>query len=406
MNRIRKFPKFNNRVLILVISAVWLFLFASPAFANSPMAYGMYLSVASGAMSIATYGIAGVLIIAIESWFFKRYWNYSWLKAILFTIGINLASTAIGGIYSTFMFLNSCFLLPSFAIVPFVTWRVSRHKPPKWFLKITIPLFIVGAFIAGCTSNLIGPLPKILLLLAVEVPLLYGFAMTLMIESSIGSWFNRESNFWRTITLANVASYILLIFLFPFFAPNPYTYVGTWGLEHTFSNWSSELPDPGPEKAIAFLHNRRSSTTYLLGLSKNNNPPLNYDANYELNTLKDAPSHSWTIMRHMDKLNAIIDDTLGVSTLTPDARAKLLWFKQYLALAKPVLESIQNDDQDGLNQSFENWRKWFKENKYPDESDKYVGEYLNPSEIIKDIFEWKPYGENSKLRYPSKESSE
>ena len=397
---------FRKKLQLTYLSLLFLMLAAKPAFADVPMGYGIRTAAVPFTISLATWGIAGILIIAIESWFFRRYWHFSMLWSIWFTIWINLFSTVIGGFISVFMFSSGLTGLFCLIMIPLFFIGLSIHcKSPLWFTLVTIIGFIVGSFAAASVNGLVDTLPGFQLLLVIEIPLLTGFSLTLWFESIAITNRSEKKDFWLVITKANVASYILLIFLFPFFAPNPYA-VNNTEYVVPLNDYHTGLDDKAtnPERAIEYFRLRRSSTPQLLGLSDPAKPPDNYGAAYEISYLENqilSPYSSHSSSPRDRK--AISEDTLKLSTLTPEALEKLHWLDQFNSYLVKAVEMIYNNDQDGLNRVYNDWVTWQTKTGYPknpidiynydsfirfhedDDNFRMLGDFPHPSFLISDI---------------------
>jgi len=248
-----------RRYILLILSGIFIQILTSSANADEILWHGFYSTSAPGYLTKMTWGIAGIAVLVIEAWVFKRYLSYSWRRALIFSFWINLASFLLGGLLSAFIFIyerNLAFFIAPILFFILLLWR----RAPFWMYLVTIPTFLIGSLVGGSTSSIVDPMPRKAILLAIEIPLLSGFALSLMIESIIASIIIRKVKLWRVLAIANLWSYVLLIFLFPFFAPNPYM-VNDWYLEHIV--WRSD----SPEKALEFLKLRRADRLFLIGLT-------------------------------------------------------------------------------------------------------------------------------------------
>lgn len=356
----------RKTLTVIIESMAVLLLATSPVYANVVMIYGMYTFTAPGTMTAATWGLAGILIVVIEAWFFKRFWDYSWGRAIWFSFLLNLLSTVIGGFISCGMFTMSCSLLPALVIVPLLFWLlINRHHPPQWLYAITIPLFVAGSIAGAYVSILGNPVPRHILFLIVETPLIGGFALSLMIESWIASNMTDETNFWTTIAKANLASYLLLIFLFPFFAPNPYSFKQ----ESVKTQLFFLLPQgkeslESPKRMVELLHLHRSNLQYLLGLRRSNPVPSNYDYEGEI-TFCEEKTNQRDLFQCPNTLKAVVDDILTLENLTSHQKDKLEWMSKYLECFIQGKEMIDKNNQDGLTEICQEWTKWSSSGEYP-----------------------------------------
>ena len=364
---------------------------ACPAHADTALAYGFDSANAVAMLSVLTRGIAAIAIIVIEAWFFVRYWHYKWFRALSLSFVLNLAST-LGGFVMGFVYMmNLEATMAAMLLFPILFFILifPRH-PPGWFYLATIPIFLAGAYSGIVLSRISEPVSRLMLFFMIELSLLTGFGLSLMIESIVASVRNFENNFWKTITLANVASYVLLIFLFPFFAANPY-----------LTNYRTDfkfIEDPGnqlkddPAKTIELLHLYRSDVPSLTGFNLNNLKSKEYSAFRELGFLQRQSGSE--IAEHPRTIEAIIKDALEVPNLTQIAKDRLVWMQQYMDFVLQAKENIVNKDQAGLDKTYSEWKAWREKNLYRGE----VEGFESIDEKIGDLIKWG----DSNLKNPGK----
>jgi hypothetical protein len=118
------------------------------------------------------------------------------------------------------------------------------------------------------------------------------------------------------------------------------------------------------DQILEIIHSRNMNNLQLLGIEKYT-PPENYNANFEILMLYDA----YLDMRgYADPKTGseIVDYTLDIPTLNPDARKKLEWFKTYLTHRSDAEKAIQANNGDALRKVYDEWTAWYKENPLPE----------------------------------------
>jgi len=368
------------RIFAAISLAVAAFLvLEKPAWANAPILWGAYATGQTQLMFGATRGILLAVVIVIESIVFVRVAGLNYWRAFLAALALNIFSAAAGFLAGAVMFSSSCGL-PMIIIFPVLAIiYLTKQKAPPWLsISAIAPLFIAGAIFL-ILNTFIGNQFPIGQWTALYIPLFIGFAMTIFLEALPAYRFIPQTNRWRGILLANIASYIFLAVMVPFYAPNPNQYA-EFGNPFPFSRYV-ESKDKMPQ-ILDIIHKRRASNLELLGFGKQSAPPENYDAHFELELLKDAYLKPVPTAQPLVGM-AVVDDALSVPTLTPNARKELEWFRKQITYWTAARDAILNNDQVAFNGFYAEWRNWSKEtNPYRDYSK--WSKLLNPEEACKE----------------------
>jgi len=329
-----------------------LFLLEEPALADVPIGWGMQVVTSPLTIASGSRGITALIIVILEGVILGTIPEVGWWKGILLSIGLNFATSTLGVFLGGFMFVAGLFLLAGLVIGPLVTVHLLRSKgAPRWLLTVAVVTYLVGAISAVIVEGFANPYSTQRVLIPIELSLLYFFSLTIAIEGYIfGSIFKEKTN-WNRFFIANVASYMVLAFMFPYFAPNP---TGGWQFG---KNVERLITEGETQKAIDMVRLQRSNAQYMLGLQTENTPPPDYEARFELNLFaRYSPQASESGL-------AILNDTLTVPTLTTEAREKLEWLQGYFTHWLACEDAIKAGDQNRLDSEFRSWLEWDAENK-------------------------------------------
>lgn len=331
-------------------------LITEPAHANAPMLWGLDNAMAPVRLAGFTRGWSIIAVLIIESWILYRFLDYSWIKIILIVLAMNLISAIFGIFISPFIFSASFFLIIALIALPLVNNRVLKSfGAPRWIVYVSNITFITGSIFAGITSTTQYINNPIQLLLLIEAPLLYGFGVTLAIEGLIAAVSLKHKNIWKAVLWANVCSYMILIFFYPWFAGNPVTH--SMFLDKHVKDM---IKHGETDKVIEILHQRRQSAQYLLGLTSENPVPEIYNADFELELLtRYSPVASITAI-------ALVEDTLEQPTLTDEATTKLVWLRDFYTFWLDAEDAITKGEQSELDAIYVQWSEWGLGNEYPD----------------------------------------
>jgi hypothetical protein len=377
MSMQKVFPKF--KILIPLLGAfVLLFIYSGPAHANAPITWGIESAIAPIKLASATRGISAIAIILIESWILYYFLKSRPLIIIMTVLTMNIVSAGVGIFASPLIFMGS-FVLIALVIVPIIIYKALQAKSaPAWFIWLSIATFCIGT-IASLDSNIIQWIGNPLrLLLVIDLPLLYGFGISLASEGVVAAMILKQKGIWKSLALANLGSYILLFCLYPAFAPNP---ISTYYLLDF--QLRQRIRENQTEQVLDILHLRNASTLSLLGLADENPPPENYSADFEIDLLTNySPKITDTSL-------VVVEDTLKIQTLTPIARAKLEWLRNFFTFRLDTEDSIKNNDQPRFNEIYSAWVEWNSVNPFPESDDNHAPDMhswlTNPELIITNL---------------------
>jgi hypothetical protein len=141
--------------------------------------------------------------------------------------------------------------------------------------------------------------------------------------------------------------------------------------------------DKNAQKALAMLHDMRASNLELLGITNHSKPPKDYGAYNELETLGSMFSETSSYTTDPAIGQAIVDDVLQVSSLTPYAKERLEEYSLQLTYLAAARQAIQANDQQALMVVYENWMGWYKTRDKPG----ILFEYAAPDVAIKKMIE-------------------
>ena len=383
-NRKKFISTFLFILLVILLST-------SRAYANVPLGYYMVASNPAGYLSVYSFGIAAVGIVLIEAIALKIILHIPLRKSFLWSVLLNFISTIVGTAFSPCSTSSSCGVL--FTVGILFAASISngfRKHTPIWFYIIVFPLILVGMIEAGYLSLFNAVENPWFLLLICDLSLLFGFGITLIVEGYTGIFLLKLGReFIKAITYANVCSYIFLSLLFPFFAPNPYSY------SYYFSKFSFDKTKP--EEAVKIFQLKRSNFQYLLGLTKTNKIKQPYEAYSELYLLRGNLGYkNWEVSK------AIADDALTVSSLTSDDESQLKWLSSFYAYIQKADYAVRSSDQDNLNDVYIEFDTWYDNNKGMIKTfkEKYESpdSFLEPWGVIEEIL----LHYESKLKNPRK----
>lgn len=390
--------KIYPRIPIFLSLALAAFLvLEKPAWADSPIFWGAFGSMAPIFLGAATKGVAFIVVILIETVVLKRIWMLSWIYAFWVSFALNFISSLAGAFIGTTIFavpLCAIITLPLFIIIAVLI--SSRSKFPWWLKTIFGFALLIGLIGIGFNQQIEMPVRFWVVLFALLGPLLFGFGLTLLIEGWVSGIFAQGQTRWRGVIYANLYSYIFLFLMMPFFAPNPYAnsekYL-SFKVRHTIE----EKGDP--MAALPIIHTIRATNLQLLELANRDLIPRKYDASYEIDLINamyiEGPNYkSKPVIGQV-----IIEDTFAVPNLQSGTREKLEWYKAFLTYWGKAYNAISENNQEELLQVYDSWVKWDKAN--PSPVIMFV-ENAKPGYVISRIID----GLKSELKAPGKEAGD
>jgi len=349
--------RFRRACIFIPLIIGFLDLLSITAFADSPMGYGIFTYNSPVFLSSVTYGIAALGIIAIEAFVFKSMLKYRWIHAFFVSITINIFSTLIGGILSC-GFAGGLFLLVVLVGLPaFAYGFLGKYHPPKWFLRVAVAAFIIGEILTAYISLYTGFTSPVYLLIIIELTLLAGFGASLMTEAFAMARIFKEHDFWKALTYANVASYLLLLIIFPFFSPNPYEYNSM--IAYEIADYIKKDNSTG---ALKLIDLRYSNMQYLLGISKTNSFA---NDEHSKNDIYQIFEHKYSKFPMNKTAKAVLDAYANIPNLNPESAPKINWLRKFYDFYFQAKNAITTNNQDLLNQTYSRWSKWNNANPYP-----------------------------------------
>jgi len=364
--------KIARYAAIFTLAGIFLIL-ATPAHANVPIGWGLQVVRAPLTIAEGTRGLAALIIIVLEGLILGTIPKVGWLKGLLLAAGLNFASSVLGFIPGVFMFSAGSWVFIGIFLIPFLTSAILKSKgAPRWYITVAIVTFLIGTINTVIVAGFSDPYSSRGMLILIELSLLYFFSFTITCEGYIFGSIYREKPNWKRLFIANVASYLVLAFMFPYFAPNP---AGGYQLR---SKVKQMIAEGDHQKAVDTIRWRRSNAQFLLGLQEVNTPPPDYSADFEISLLTYGSEQA------TETGLAISEDTLTVPTLTPEAREKLEWLQGFFTHWLACEDAIKSGNQDLLDLEIMSWLKWDEENIYPDErkNNRYSGWWTrDPVEI-------------------------
>ena len=389
---------FQNVFKLLFVIAG--FFFAGPAYADTPIFWGVYGSSAPFGLGFPNGGIPVVIAIfivvtLIEAIALKKYWGFDYRRALSASFRLNLFSSIIG------FFVGSGFAAPcpcafiSVIIILIILLGFSKATAvPLWLFFLSLATMVIGMYAIGWNMAITWPAPKWRLLISPVLPLFLGFGLTLIIEGRISRWVSNDGKRWSGLLKANLWSYVFLAILVPIFGPNPYS-----GSQQLTSGNIAEMigKDRNAQRTLAMLHDMRASNSELLGITKHSKPPREYGAYYELEIIWSMFSKTSSYAADPAIGQAIVSDTLQVPTLTPFAKEKLEECSTQLGYLAAARQAIIANDQQALMTVYEKWMAWYKTH------DKFsiLVSYITPDIAIKMMIE----NFNSSLELPVGEAA-
>ncbi len=137
-------------------------------------------------LSFSTRGIAFLLIWLIETIILKKLLDISWGKAIFASLilnafsaisGIIVALCAFAGTYITIIVLGAYVLLT-------IRIFVVQDKLPQGFASILILTVCIGTVFVYYTASIIPPQWPVTIYFLMAIPLLIGFGISIMFETT------------------------------------------------------------------------------------------------------------------------------------------------------------------------------------------------------------------------------
>jgi hypothetical protein len=358
---------------------LFLLLLGTPAFANEPIFQAILGSSPPLVIGAFSKGIAFVGVILIEAFVFWKYFGLTLKKSFWASFILNVFSSGIGIFIGGAGFSSSLGFPIAIISVIVACVNVAFFRAPAWYKSAAIVAIIGGIFAVVAVVQAVPPHPPIVVFLMIISPLAFGFGLTLWLEGLASGRYLDPKIRWRALMTANLASYHFLIFMLVIFAPNPYMYNS-----FNFSSSINDRIDKGadPSLIVSMLHDKRASTSQLLGLSRTDSPGPDYAADLELYALDiiisraGGISTTWvsghqpvTVYPHIETIShrievavAIIDDTLQIPTLAEAVANDLKLNREYLVLCGRVLEAIRNSDQEGFDAAYRDWTAWWENN--------------------------------------------
>ena len=342
--------------MLLVTWIGLLLLLEEPVLANVPIGWGMAVVRAPLTITEGSRGLAALVIVVLEGLILGRIPEVGLVKGFLLSIGLNFISAVLGFFLNAFVFSAGSWLFLGFFIIPYLTVRLLRAKgAPKWYSTVAVVTFLIGAINTALVDGFSNPYSTGGILVLIELSLLYLFSFTITCEGYFFGSILKEKANWKILFIANVASYLVLAFMFPYFAPNP---AGGFQFRKKVENLISQGET---QQALDMVRLQRSNAQYLMELQPENTPPPDYEAYFEISLLtRHSPQASETGL-------AILNDALTVPTITTEAREKLEWLHGYFTHWLECQDAIKAGDQNLLDSEFRSWLEWDAENKYPDQ---------------------------------------
>ena len=368
-------PRFRKVCIFIPLIIGFLEFLSIDAFADTPMGYGIFTYNSPVFLSSVTYGTAAVGIIIIEAIVLKFMLKYRWIHAFFVSIIINIFSTLIGGILSC-GFAGGLFLLFILVGLPAFAYSfLGKYHPPKWFLLASISTFIVGEILTAHISIKTSFFSPVYLLIDIELTLLAGFGASMMTEAFAMAGFFKEHNFWKALTYANVASYLLLLFLFPFFSPNPYEMNSM--ISYKISDY---IKEDNSDKALKLIDLRYSNMQYLLGITKTNTISNDDYSKYDIYQIFE---HKYSKFPMNKTAKAVLDAYANIPNLNPESALKINWLRKFYEFYFRAEDAIKTHNQVSLNQIYFQWSTWNNANPYPNhtvyEYDSWDQDDIDPS---------------------------
>lgn len=215
---------------ILPLLTVSLFIFATPALANS-IAVGL-----TGFDLLAIWGwkissVVLLIVMAIEAYVYYRMLPVSILNAIGMSFWLNIASIVFGIVLWFTLFISP--LIPLFALFAVIYFSWSA-KFPAW-----IPILFFTALLAGFfTMVSYGLLGNFWIRFNIFLAIFSAFGITLFAETWVMTWNLDDDKIFRAVLIANIISYILIA-AFAFGTGQSHRwYTGTAG---GYTHWESRV---------------------------------------------------------------------------------------------------------------------------------------------------------------------
>jgi hypothetical protein len=366
----------SSRITTFLACITMFLLWQRSAYANEPIFVGLLGSSAPIMIGIMTKGLAFIGVVLIEAVVFARLLSMNWLKSLWASLVLNVFSSVVGILIGAVGFSSSVGSIIITVVVVLSVIYVLRFKAPIYYKAVAITGIIAGYIGVGFAASALPHLRTLLVFLLIIAPLIFGFGLTLWLEGAIAGRYLDPEKKWHVLMKANFFSYLFLLVMVVFFSPNPYSA----NAPYLYWEYKSRVDDGVVDRSeiLTMLRDQRAPTLFLLGLSKNDLPGPDYPAYVELKVLKDGYTYLTDYMNQDYETGiAIVDDTLLIPTLTPDAAEQLEKIREYLIFCIRVIDALENSDDDEAEIIIKEYEDWWNAN--PTELESYN---------ISDFSEW------------------
>jgi hypothetical protein len=212
----------NYAILMLVLAGLILLalLAATPVLAV-PSVWGGIGAGAVVVISMRTWGLAFVGVVLIEAAIFSRMLKLPVARAFWVVIVLNVASALLGALVGVLAFSAPLDIFAMFIYLAILgVWIQYTKVIPVW-ASVTIWVTMLMGWTAAYVDTMVYlPDPGIATRYAGYLtPLLLGFGLTLLLKGIFAKPLLKRDRPWKTLLIANIASYVLLGIVLLFCSP-------------------------------------------------------------------------------------------------------------------------------------------------------------------------------------------
>ena len=352
----------NGKILYWSIAGIsFLTLLSKPAYAD--FAFGFtWAGYPTIVAALPTMGIAAIIILIIETLVVRWAARAGWGLSLRITLIMNLFSTLVGGI--VWLMINNTFCIAAVIIIILplllLPMFVVRARWSCIVMRCGFLAIVAGVFgivmINGAKSASVMQLWWIII-----GQVTMGFGLSIICEYPIVNLYLEKDEDNRTVILANIASYIFIFLMAPFFWPNPVMqqyqmYPDSYVMR---SEWYYENVG---EKIFHDVYKKDLTTPQLLGIIKDPGVVEPSDEEYVVEVLWKACPQSISDQdviiggsARMRNLKIYADLALSRFDLPEETRKEIRWIRLYVEMLPDVSAAVVERDTDKLKALYKEW---------------------------------------------------
>jgi hypothetical protein len=358
-----------SRIISLILFATGGFLtldlpaLADPSFG---MAWAGYPTVTIG---LKTLGIGSLIVFAIEALVIRALSGMSWGKSLIASVVINIGSTIVGLLAWWLITGIGIFSIGCFLILGIAALGIFISYKNGWFGLIVAAAIILGSWGMRNMNNL--PWASTWAIWAcILYQILLGFGLSLGSEILYAGSRIPKRVLVKTILLANIASYIFIILVAPFYWPNPvvqrYSYEKR-GIRSIWGTWSPQLRGSfisTPESIFQAHYRMNLSTPQLLGIKKAEPPIEMKDEKEFIELVLFTLFHNSGLREeedYRDNFLIFLDLAFQNFKFSDDAAKVLEWVKITVARWPEIFKAADEGRAEDFHDLFEEWKRQEKQ---------------------------------------------